>query len=307
VEVYDKPTKSVVSSITGSYIGISEKRVNEQMFLLKNNSSFDIKKKDNTLIGTHTITSGNGVTLPTGNPIAINDWDSGLAFIYPNSSGNQLLLTDENGIANRKYIYSSDDSKYIEDIAWDYNSNFVALNPYGQIYTINTTTGAETLLYQFDDYSTNKSSSKKRYTSLIVYDKNASYYIGVLRDSSDIVFVDYGSLEIVSKSETGMSNLLAISYSNYSDNTFALLSSKTLQITLNTCRIDVLQIKDTLSNGLVTISDENGMQYKLAITQSSVTRDPNGNEARYEITIDGNIAYTGIGFGNAWVKNSRSI
>jgi hypothetical protein len=49
------------------------------------------------------------------------------------------------------------------------------------------------------------------------------------------------------------------------------------------------------------------MQYKLAITQSSVTRDPNGNEARYEITIDGNIAYTGIGFGNAWVKNSRSI
>lgn len=307
IEVYDKPTKSTVSSITGSYIGISEKRVNEQMYLLKNNSTFDVKKKDNTLIGTHTIVTGNGVVLPTGNPISINDWDSGLAFIYSNSSGNQLLITDENGVANRKYIYSSDDSKYIEDIAWDYNSNFVALNPYGGIYTINTSTGAETLLYQFDDYNSNKSSSKKRYTSIIVYDKNGEYYLGVLRDSTDIIFVDYNSLDIVSKSETGMGNLLAISYSNYSDNTFALLSSKTLQITLNTCRLDILQIKNAISGGLVTVSDENGVNYRLSITQSSVTRDPNGNEARYEVSIDGNIAYAGIGFGNAWIKNSRSV
>lgn len=307
VEVYDKPTKATTSSITGSYIGISEQRANEQMYLLKNNSTFDVKKKDNTLVGTFTIVTGNGVTLPTGNPISINDWDSGLAFIYPNSSGNQLLITGENGVANRKYIYSSDDSKYIEDIAWDYNKNFVALNPYGKIYTIDTTSGTETFLYQFSDYDSNKSNSKKRYTSLMVYDKNGSYYLGILRDSTDIIFIDYSSLEIVSKSETGMNNLLAISYSNYSDNTFALLSSKTLQITLNTCRIDVLQIKKAISGGLVTIGDENGMQYQLTVTQSSVTRDPNSNEARYEVTIDGNIAYNGIGFGNAWIKNSRTI
>jgi hypothetical protein len=125
-EIYDKPTNTTVSSITGSYIGVSEQRSNEQMYLLKSNSTFDVKKKDNTLVGTFTIATGNGVTLPTGNPISINDFDGSLAFVYPNASGNQLLITGENGVANRKYIYSSDDCKYIEDIAWDFNSKFIA-------------------------------------------------------------------------------------------------------------------------------------------------------------------------------------
>lgn len=306
IEVYDKPTKAVASSLTGSYIGVSEKRVNEQMYLLKNNGTFDVKNKDNSLVGTHTIISGNGVALPSGSPIAINDWDSGLSFIYPNTSGNQLLITDENGVANRKYIYNSDDCKYIEDIAWDYNSQFIALNPYGQIYQINTTNGTETMLYQFSDYIANKVSSIKKYTSIFMYIKNGDSYIGVLTDTKDVLFIDYISNKIVCKAETGMSNLLAMSYSSYSGDSFALLSNKVVKVTYNTCRIDIEQIKSIVDNGQVTINDENGFPYMLGIKTVSITRDPNGNEARYEVTIDGDIVYVGRGFGG-WIINSRNI
>lgn len=305
IEIYDKPTKATVSTVTGSYIGITEKRVNEHLFLLKSGGAFDEKDKSNVIYGSHTITSGNGVSLPSGSPSSINHWDTGLAFIYPSSNQASLLITDENGVANRKYIYSSDDSKYITDIAWDYNSKFIALNPYGQIYTIDTSTGAEALLFQFDDYSTNKSISKNRYSSIIMYDKNGKYYMGVLTDSQDILFIDYVNLIIVSKSETGLNNQLAISYSNYSNATFSLLSSKVMSVALNTCRLEIEQLKTTLNAGQVTVTDEQGFQYVLVIATMGVTREPNSNEARYEVSIDGNIAYTGMGFGNAWTKNSR--
>lgn len=311
IEVYEKPTEATTSSLTGTYVGISEKRVNAQMYLLKLNGTFDVKNKDNSLVSTHTIVSGNGISLPTGTPTSINDWDSGLAFMYSNSSGNQLLITDENGIANRKYIYNSDDSRYIEDIAWDYNSNFVALNPYGQIYTINTSTGVETLAYQFGDYATNKSSSIKRYTSIFMYVKNESYYIGVLIDKKDILFIDYSTYDSVCKAYTGTNNLLAVSYSSYSGDSFALCgfttSSKIEKLTYNTCRIDIEQIKSAVVNGQVSINDENGFPYMLGIRTLTVTRDPNGNEARYEVTIDGDLIYVGMGFGNTWIANNRII
>jgi hypothetical protein len=84
--------------------------------------TFDIKGKTNTSFGSHTIVTGNGVTLPPVKPSAINHWDSGLAFIYHEATQATLLVTDENGVANRKYIYSIDDSKYVEDICWDYSS-----------------------------------------------------------------------------------------------------------------------------------------------------------------------------------------
>jgi hypothetical protein len=304
IDIYDKPTKAISSSITGSYIGVSEKRVNGNMYLLKTGGAFDVKGKDNTLIGTKTIVSGNGVTLPTGNPISINDWDTGLAFIYPNSSGNQLLITDENGIANRKYIYNSDDSKYIEDIAWDYNANFITLNPYGQIYTINTSTGAKSLIFQFDDYSSNLSGLKKRYTSIFMYQKNSNYYMGVLTDTKDILFIDYVNLNLICKAKTGLNNILSISYSNYSNNSFLLLSNSIRQITFNTCRLDVEQIKSAVSNGQVMVSDEQGFQYMLMIKSLNITRNPS-NEEWYGIDIQADIAYDNIGFGNIWIKNSR--
>lgn len=307
VDIYDPPSKSLLSTMTGSYIGISEKRANEEMFLLKNNGTFDVKKKDNTLIGTYSIVSGNGVTIPSGYAHSINDFDSGLAFIYQASGNCQLLITDENGVANRKYTYGNDDSKYIEDIAWDYNSNFIALNPYGQIYTINTSTGLQSLLYQFDDYSNNLSSSIKRYTSIIMYEKSSNYYIGILRDTKEILFIDYNKLDIVSKSEIGLNNVLSISYSNYSGDCFSLLSSKIMKTTLGTSKIDVEIIKDIASNGKVEVYDEQGFRYILTISTIGFTRYPNSNEARYQAQIDGNIVYKNIGFGNNWVKNSRSI
>lgn len=307
IDIYDEPTNQTSSPISGSYIGVSEKRINERMYLLKSGGIFDVKGKDGTLYETHTVATGNGITLPTTKPTSIIHFDTGLAFMYKEATQSSLLITDENGVSNRKYIYSSDDLKYAEDVAWDYNSSFIALNPYGKIYTINTSTGTETFLYQFDDYSTNFSNSFKRYTDIIMYQKNNNLYIGVLRDSKDVIFIDYVSLNIVCKSETGLGNILSISYSNYSGDSFCVFSSKVMQTSLNTCRIDIEILKSIVANVQVQISDEQGFPYVLAIKTMSANRIYNKNEARYQVTIEGDIVYTNIGFGNTWTTNTRNF
>jgi hypothetical protein len=306
IDVYEKPTYSQTTTLTGSYIGATEKRLDEKLYLLTSGGTFDVKGKTNTSFGSHTIVTGNGVTLPPVKPSSINHWDSGLAFIYHEATQATLLVTDENGVANRKYIYSTDDSKYVEDVCWDYSSYWLTLNPYGQIYKVDTTTGVSSFLFQFDDYDANKSASKKRYTSIFAIEKNAKICIGILQDGRDLVFIDYLALEIICKSELKLGNVLAVSYSNYSEDYFAVFSSKILQVFPNTARIDIEYLKFIIANGQVTIYDENNMPSILVIKNMSIDRDSNTNEARYEVQFSATIAYSNIGFNNTWITNHRS-
>jgi hypothetical protein len=307
IDIYEKPTYSDITVISGTYIGATEKRINERMYLLKSDGTFDIKDKNNILYGSYTIVSGNGVSLPSVKPSSLIHYDSGLAFIYKEASQATLVKTDENGVANRKYIYSSDDLKYGEDICWDYGNYFLALNPYGNIYRIDINTGVSSLLYSFDDYQSNLASSFKRYTSIFMFQKNSSFYIGILQDGKDLLFIDYQSLDIVCKAETGMGNILAISYSNYSGDCFSVFSSKIYQTYPNTSRIDVEYLKNIISNGQITIYDEMNVPLILSVKDMSITRNSNTNEARYEITINANISYSNVGFGNKWTNGSRTI
>jgi hypothetical protein len=300
IDVFEKPTYAETSKITGSYIGATEKRLNERMFLLKSNGTFDMKGKDNTSFGTKTIVSGNGVALPSTFPNSISHWDSGLAFVYTQSTGIQLLVTDENGVANRKYTYSTDDLKYGEDICWDYNKNWVILNPYGKIYLVDTISGASTFLYQFDDYSVNQLSVTKRYTSIMMTVKNNKYFIAVLVDQKEIIYIDYSTLEIKCKAETGLSNILDICSSNYSGDYFAVMSNKMNKIYPNTSRLDIEYLKDVMATGQVTVYDEYNVATVLVIKDVQVTRQENKNEARYEVQISADIGYTNRGFSGTW-------
>jgi hypothetical protein len=138
-------------------------------------------------------------------------------------------------------------------------------------------------------------------------EKNAKQYIGVLQDGKDLVFIDYLTLEIVCKSELKLGNVLAISYSNYSGDYFAVFSSKILQVFPNTARIDVEYLKFIIANGQVTVYDENNLPAVLVIKDMTIDRDSNTNEARYEVQFSATIAYSNIGFNGVWVSNHRSF
>jgi hypothetical protein len=302
IDIYDKPTyANNTANINGAYIAISEKRTTERMFLLKSTNAFDVKSKDGvTTYGTYTITGTASVVLPPTNPTSMIHIDTEVAFIYKESTKSTIVITDENGVANRKYIYSTDDIASAEHISWDNGSSLYMLNPYGKIYTVDKTTGTYTFLYQFDDYSYNSSLTKKKYTGIIHIKKAGKYYIGVLQDKSDIVFLDKITLEIVCKTETRKSNIVNLCYSDYSDNFFMLLGQKVLQFYPNTARIDVEYLKSIIANGQITIYDEMNIPSVLSVKDMSVLRKRNTNEAMYEVSINADIAYTNIGFSDTW-------
>jgi hypothetical protein len=301
IDVFEKPTYSTPSVLSGSasYIGASEKRVNEYMYLLKSGGVFDVRKKDNTLIGTYTIVSGNGFTVPVIRPQSISHYDSGVAFISSDGNSSNLLMTDENGVINRKYTYSTDDLKYGEEIIWDYGTNFLALNPYGKIYKV-TMTGTSSFLYQFDDYDSNFSSSYKKYTSIMMTTKNNKPYIGVLQDKKDIVYIDYSTLEISCKAETGLFNVIDICNSNYSGDSFAVMSNKINKLYPNTSRLDIEYLKTVVCSGEITVYDEYSVPTVLVIKDMSVSRQENKNESRYEVEFSADIGYTNMGFSGTW-------
>jgi hypothetical protein len=208
-------------------------------------------------------------------------------------------MTDENGVINRKYTYSTDDLKYGEEIIWDYGTNFLALNPYGKIYKV-TMTGTSSFLYQFDDYDSNFSSSYKKYTSIMMTTKNNKPYIGVLQDKKDIVYIDYSTLEISCKAETGLFNVIDICNSNYSGDSFAVMSNKINKLYPNTSRLDIEYLKTVVCSGEITVYDEYSVPTVLVIKDMSVSRQENKNESRYEVEFSADIGYTNMGFSGTW-------
>jgi hypothetical protein len=308
VELYEKPTSvsrtPTFTFANGLYIGIAEDRVFEDVYLLKTNSVVDVKKKNGTAVKSFTITGGS-ITLPSGNPITLCHMDSEVAFLYRDATSSTILITDENGIANRKYIYSNalGDVSYLDSIGYNYDQNLYVANPYGKIYTINKDTGVNTFIMEFDDFSANKSGAIKKYKSLHIFEKQGNLFIGLLVNG-DIIYLNE-LLEVSCKAETKMSNIVHISYSNYTDKYFILMSTNVKEMTANTCRLDIEIIKQIIASGMVTVYNELNLAHVMTIRSMRVNRKRNMGESRYELSLDGTIAYSNQTFGGQWFNITR--
>jgi hypothetical protein len=308
IDIYEKATYlSRTPILTGSYVSITEERITERIFMLKNNGTFDVKGKDGANYGNFTITKGTITALPSTFPISMIHIDTEIAFLYQESGQTSIVITDKNGVGNRKYIYtsaSSGDMSTLVSLSWAYNSIIYAVNPYGRVYTLNTASGIYSFACEFEDFSTNKSGAIKKYKSSIVIEKQGNLYLGIMTNNKNILFLD-GNFNIICQCETNMNNIIDISYSNYSEQYYVLIGTSIIEMFPNTCRIDVEIIKSIVSNGRVTITDENGVTSVLAIKGLNIARNKNMQEAKYEISFNADIMYTNQMFDSKWKTLSR--
>lgn len=307
IDLYEKPTKTTSLPVTFTnnlYIAVSEDRVFEDVYLLRTNSIVDIKKKTGVAVRSFTITATT-VTLPTGNPISMAHMDSEVAFLYRDATSSTVLITDENGSALRKYIYNNTlgDISYLDSIGFDYNKTLYATNPYGKIYSIDKTNGDQAFLVQFGDFSTNQSGGVKKYKSIHVLEKQGRQFIGLVTNG-DIIYLN-SEYEVSCKAQTGLTNVAHVSFSNYVDKYLVLMSNGLREMTTNTCRLDIDIIKKIISSGMVTVYNELNLAHIMTITGMRVSRKKNMSEARYEISLEGTIAYSNQTYGGQWFNISK--
>lgn len=306
IDVHNRPTYiSKNPIISGDYISISEQITTGRLVLLKKNSTFSYISNNGTNNGTYSITQGN-TTLPSGNPISLAYTSSGIAFLYKESDKSTIVMTDNGGVGSRKYIYDSTmgDINNLISIYWDADQRIYGVNPYGKIYLINMITGSQSFLYEFPDYEENKKNNYKRYTSILPIEKNDYRFIGVVRDKNSVLFLN-DELEPVCKVEPRINNIIDVSFGANSEKYFLIMNGNVYEMSPNMSRIDVEIIKNITSDGAVTIYDELGFPSVLSLSNVNITRKRGLQEANYEISFTGDIAYSNQTFDNKWMKRNR--
>jgi hypothetical protein len=303
IDLYDKPTSvSKTYKVSGSYISLSEHYFTSKLYLLKNNGTFEVKNSDGGVTVVKTVTGTASVTLPSSiYPLSITCMNGELAFLYRSASDVTILITDENGLAIRKYIYNtaSGDVSLSESICWDFGTTIYILNPYGKIYSLNGST--LTFLYEFPDYTTNKDALNKKYTGIMPTIKNGQMFLGILENKKDIIFLD-NAMKVSCKVGTGMSNIAGVSHSNTSKGYYIIVGTKVLQLFPNICRLDLKIIKEIIAKGQVTAFDELGFPSILSVTDMSITRHKNMHEARYEVEFNAEIVVNNQTQNDLWKR-----
>lgn len=308
IEIFDKPTYiQKKPEIPNSYIASSENRYSGVLYLLKSNGTFDVKTKAGIHIGTYSITAGS-TALPTGYPSSIAHTGNELVFLYKESSQATVFITAENGVGNRKYIYSTaqPEINQSEFLCWDFNSSVYLLNPFGRIFSVNLSNGSASFVYEFQDFTQNKAANSKRYTSIMIIEKSLTPYIGVLQDKKDIVVLN-PSMKFIWKVETNLTNIIDVTSNKYSEEYYMVTSNGYMRLLPNLCGIDLELVKISLSSGQVTVRDELGFPSVLSVKDVRITRNRNMSEARYEVEISTNIVYSNQGFDDKWQSNVRGV
>lgn len=306
IDIYDKPTYlSKTPIFYGSYISLSEQLSTGRLFLLRNNNSFTKITTGGVNEGTVSLTNGSTV-LPSGNAIDMTYTSSGLAFLFKNSTQSIVVISDNSGVVNRKYMYDNqtEGSNNIISICWDTSQNIYMLNPYGKIFTLNIQTGELKFFHELDDFSSNSQSKNNRYSAIVVTEKNGFDFLGIVRDKNEMILIDE-TLNIVCKVEPRVNNVEDISFGMNSKKYHLIMGGNVYQMIPNTSRLDVEILKKSLSSGSVTIYDELGFPSVLVLESFNITRKRGLQEANYEMSITGDIAYSNQTFDSKWMKKTR--
>lgn len=307
IDVFEPPSKvsrTPLYTVYNSVVDMSERRTTEQLYTLRYNlGDVYVYNKDGYLAKQIVPKTTTGITLPAVKPTSIAHCDSEIALLYAESTQATVIYFDENGNPIRKYIYSSTsfgDLAFTSSIAWDYGSNLYMMNKYGKIYVAGRTTGTSLFLMETEDFSTNKANTKVVYRSLHCINKQGYTYLGFLKDGDKVYYVD------VAMNFVAMANLDAVvsvlSYGGYSDEYLVVKNSNIVHhANVNRCRIDIDIIKKILSVGQVTMYNELNLPTVVAVKSIGVERVAHKEEARYEVSIEGSIVSSGLGFNNKWI------
>lgn len=314
----DSPTPLSANTASAlSYISISEDQTNEYMILLsKKNLSgtylgaVDKFHKDGSYVGTYNIVSGNSITPPNAQYLkSVTYTNTGMAILYNDGTESTILLTDENAVVNRNYIYTDQGTTYdgsvgnLVSIAWDFNKNIYGLNQYGNVYAIDRSTGTSSLIFSTDDCTDNLSTGNSPYNSIGVFEDQGYLYIIILTNKNTLNYYDFTG-NIRNSISTITNNINDFSFCNYSGDTYFFTNSfgngNLIKLHPNTVRIDLDIIKKQISSGQVTAYDENSVPMVLDVTNIQITRKRNMNEARYVVQFQATIAYKNRGYNMAY-------
>lgn len=302
IDIYDEPTRISKNNYVGwGFVSISEKKINERLYLLGIDGNIYVHDKSGGIHGSFEVTSGTTVTKPTGEPKSIAHLSSNeIAVLYKNdSTQSTVAICDENGVVNRKYVYSnaSGDISSIGSIVELNDSLLYGLSPRGMIFSIDINNGNDSFVYKFE--SDSDSEVDNSYKSIIKNKKNNKVFIGVLRDNGDLVFINE-KFEVSCISEFKNSGISDISMSDYSGDYFSIVRGNVFQAHPNTCRLDIDIIKNIISSGNIEVYDELGFPSIIVVSDLNISRKRNMYESRYEVSFNSKIAYNNKTFDNIW-------
>lgn len=308
IDIYEDRTSvdsvPTLSFASGTYLSVAEDRLLEQLFMLNKSGKIDVYRKDATIVSNITISGTSSITLPSTNPNYICKTDSGIALLYIQSTGSQLLVTDENGVAKSKYIYSNIFSglawNFGDTPTWNFGNTLYTLDSFGRIYSLDMSSGASALFTQMDDFISNSSVGIKPYSSLMMCEKQGNIYLVMLKNKNTLIYIRLTDGKIINNISTIKNNVVDLSYSDYSGDSFILMSSGLYKITTNTARLDIDIIKNQISNGQVTVLNEHSIPTVIYCDTAQVNRLRNMNESRYEVQFNAYVAYDKKGYGGAW-------
>lgn len=271
-------------------------------YLLKGNTSID-KITYGGIITPLTITASATGVIGSGTLLSITHSGSEIIALYQVKQGNvvtsiEVTAIDDNGKTIRKYIYSSTsfpDLMNITDIAFHDGQVIHALDSYGRVFNIDFVSGQQYLLFSTPDYLENKEKNQSKYKGVSSYIKLDNYYVALLLANGDIQYYTLSG-DGMATAKTNIYNVKGISFDSFRKETFFLMERSILNINENTVSIDIEVIKDKLEKGMITVTDEDGMQLRMVIEDFKVERIRYLDEARYRIDLSGRVIDIPQGF-----------
>lgn len=294
IDLYDEPTyveRTPRITFDNEFVAITEKRMNERIFLLDNKNTIYQYTKNGVFETSFPITND----AITTNPDDFAYMDNSIAVLYSEASRIVVSVSSEAGQVTDNYSFSVGDITKCESMSWDFSGGVYLLNPYGSLFHVNTMNGTSSFIMEMEDFSDNEANGIEKYKSVSIYRKDGLTYISILDNKGNLTFYD-GVLDAVGHIDIGMRGIVDISFCDYSRDSFILLDSMVYQYYPNTARLDLKTIKNLLSKGQVTMHDDGGFEMVLDINNISTQRLRNLDEDRYRLNFRATIAYERRGF-----------
>ncbi|MNS72524.1 hypothetical protein D3C72_1059390 [compost metagenome] len=277
-DVYNAPTKTEkkprFTFPLGTYRSISFDDIKNRTYLLRSGAGniVDVFDEGGNQIKVLNLAGvGEIVAFCFGYPYLICFW-----------STKEMSFYDENGSYIRKYIYTDNELLDLCDLSQDYiTSQIYGVSKFGKVFRLNE--GDSVYVLQFSDYSANKTNNYTPYRSI---NTRSDGYMSILKNRT-LIFLN-PSFEITYALELDRDSLDVFSNTSGPD-AWALVSGEVRKIKLNISGLEVDKLKNSLTSGIISLSDENNITRYFAVESTDIQRVRNLQDSRYTFTINGTL------------------
>jgi hypothetical protein len=296
IKIYDKPTKIPSPSYTlpsqNLFKSIEFNPILNNYIILSNTNN--VETRNNLFAITSTFPSPTPTT-PSINPIVAKKNGVDVIMLYKNPTQANLVTMSDTGLITSQFNINQTNDEFV-DLTTTYGLDYTyVLDSFGRIALYNASArlnggqGVATLVAEIflDDFFDNKSANNRKYKRICSFLRDGYYYLAISTGTEVVVIDVVGNVVTSYKPPISLlASTVGVAFDRNTSEILYLTDKYIYRSKLNMADIILNNVTSELTQALVTITDENGIQHRCFISDFDVARANNLGENIYTVSIN---------------------